>query len=296
MKKLLLMLIMLSAATASVASQVRVVTTYPYIADIVHHIGGEHVSVTALARGDYNPHTIIPKPSFISRLRQADLLIINGAQLEIGWLPPLMRQANNPLIMPGRPGFLDLSGRVKLIDVPKSVSREQGDVHPDGNPHFYLDPHNIPPIARAISGKLSEMDTLNASNYERNLSGFLARWSAKTREWDGRLSRQKGVSVIEYHKNYDYLLRRYGIQLAGTVEPLPGIPPTSRHIGDLEKVISSRRISCILQDVYNPADASEHLSRKHGIRMIVLPHDVGAVGSTEGIIPLFDEIVRRLAQ
>ncbi len=150
------------------AQRLKVVTTYPYIANITERIGGDRIKVHFLARGDYDPHTIIPKPSFIAQLRRADLLIINGAQLEIGWLPPLMRQANNPTVNPGSRGFLDLSRSVKLIDVPASVSRDQGDVHPDGNPHFYLDPHNIPAMARSILVKLSSLDSHNASFMKKN--------------------------------------------------------------------------------------------------------------------------------
>lgn len=277
------------------ADTLKVVTTYPYIASIVEQIGKEHVKVQPLARGDYDPHTITPKPSFISKLRKAELLIINGAQLEIGWLPPLLKQANNPAVNAGSPGFLDLSLMVKLIDVPKSVSRELGDVHPDGNPHYYLDPHNIPPLAKGIAAKLSSLDSAHAAVYAKNRDLFLKSWQAKCLQWDSKLSGFKGKKVIEYHKNFDYLLRRYGILLAGTIEPLPGIPPTSKHIGNLEKIIGASAIWCIFQDVYNADDASRHLSKKYGIPMIKLPHDVGAVAESEGIFSMFDEIVRRLS-
>jgi zinc/manganese transport system substrate-binding protein len=138
--------------------QLQVVATYGYIGDIVQRIGKDRVEVISLARGDYNPHIIIPKPSYIAKLRRADLLIINGGQLEIGWLPQIIKQANNGAVQPGERGFLDLSMHVHLIDVPTSVSRELGDVHPEGNPHFFMDPDNIPVIAKAITDRLSELD------------------------------------------------------------------------------------------------------------------------------------------
>jgi zinc/manganese transport system substrate-binding protein len=282
------------AITPLHADKLKVVTTYPYIAEIAGRIGGDKIKVDFLARGDYDPHTIVPKPSYIARLRKANLLIINGAQLEIGWLPPLLKQANNPSVNPGSAGFLDLSRSVKLIDVPKSVSREQGDIHPDGNPHFYLDPHNIPLLARAIAQKLSHIDMHNSAFYETNLTAFTHMWSAKMAQWDRKLSTLKGRKVIEYHKNYDYFLRRYGIVLAGTIEPLPGIPPTSKHIEKLETILTQGNITFILQDVYNSDDAARHLSRKFNIPMVKLPHDVGAVSEAEGIISLFETIVRRL--
>ncbi|MBN1534181.1 MAG: zinc ABC transporter substrate-binding protein [Spirochaetes bacterium] len=282
--------------TPAFAARMKVMTTYPYIASIVEQIGRDKVRVQALARGDFDPHTIMPKPSFIAKLRRGELLIINGAQLEIGWLPPLLRQANNPAINPGSRGFLDLSRYVKLIDVPTSISRAQGDIHPDGNPHYYLDPHNIPPLARGIAAKLAELDSANAGYYAANRDEFLRSWSAKQAEWDRKLASLRGKRVIEYHKNFDYLLRSYGIILAGTVEPLPGIPPTSRHIENLERVIGHTKVHRIFQDVYNPDRASRFLSKKYDIPLVRLPHDVGAVREAEGIYSLFDEMVRRLAQ
>ncbi|HOW45272.1 MAG TPA: zinc ABC transporter substrate-binding protein [Candidatus Aminicenantes bacterium] len=277
------------------AAKLQVVTTYPYIAKLTEHIGGAQVNVHALAGGQWDPHTIMAKPSFIAKLRRADLLIINGAQLEIGWLPPLLSQANNPKVNVGSQGMLDLSRAVKLIDVPDSVSRAHGDIHPDGNPHYYLNPDNMLPLAEAIAAKLERMDPAASQTFVENLAQFKLKWQAKLAEWEKRLAPLSGAWVIEYHKNYDYLLRRYGLQLLGTVELLPGIPPTSKHIQELENKIAGAKVRCILQDVYNPDEASRHLASKHDIPMIKLPHDVGAVREAEGLFSMFDEIVRRLS-
>ncbi|MBN2430926.1 MAG: zinc ABC transporter substrate-binding protein [Acidobacteria bacterium] len=281
-------------AVPALAVRLQVVTTYPYIADLVEQVGQDRVRVHAMAGGQWDPHTIVPKPSFIAKLRRADLLVINGAQLEIGWLPPLMNQANNPRTNVGSSGLLDLSRYVELIDVPTSVSRAHGDIHPDGNPHFHLNPDNIPPLAQAIADRLAEIDMENASFYLNNCEAFTKKWEERLPIWAEKMSALRGQWVIEYHKNYDYLLHHYGIQLLGTVESLPGIPPTSRHIVALEQKIQNNAPRCILQDVYNPAEASEHLARKFDIPMIVLPHDIGAVREAEGIFSLFDEIIRRL--
>jgi zinc/manganese transport system substrate-binding protein len=278
------------------SAKLNVATTYSYLASIVAQIGGDQVNITAFARGDYDPHSIIPKPSYIASLRKAQLLIINGAQLEIGWLPPLIKQANNPTLMPGKAGFLDLSNFVTLIDVPQSISRESGDVHPDGNPHYYLDPYNIPPIARAIATKLSEIDPTNSSRYANNLDQFLTQWDEKLKTWEMQLVRLKGMKVIEYHKLYDYFLRRYELNRAGTIEPIPGIPPTSKHIAELGKQIEQQKIDFIFQDVYHSKDASEHLAKRSGVKLIIMPHDVNAVKEANSIFTLFDEIVRRLTQ
>lgn len=294
MKKALIVIFLHFVCVSLFAEQLHVVTTYPYIASIVEQIGAKNVRVHPLADGEWDPHTILPKPSFIAHLRRADLLIINGAQLEIGWLPPLMKQSNNPKISVGGQGLFDLSRFVQLIDIPVSVSRAHGDIHPDGNPHYYLDPHNIPLIAKAIMEKLCDLDPAGASDYRKNHALFINKWETRLTQWDKELVKLKGITVIEYHKIYDYFLRRYGIELLGTVETLPGIPPTSKHIEELETKLQTSTVQFILQDVYNPDEASLHLAHKHNIKCIKLPHDVGAVREAEDIFSLYDEIVRRL--
>jgi zinc/manganese transport system substrate-binding protein len=227
-------------------------------------------------------------------LRRADLLIINGGQLEIGWLPQIIKQANNGAVQPGERGFLDLSMHVRLIDVPTSVSRELGDVHPEGNPHFFLDPDNTPIIAKAITERLSELDPDNQKSYEANDREFEAQWKARTKEWDEKLKPLKGEKVIEYHKIFDYFLNRFGFTLVGTIEPLPGIPPTTKHIADVEQLIKREGVKYILQDVYNPQDASSYLSKQLNVKLIIMPHDVGSIKEADNVFSVFDEIVRRL--
>ena len=294
MKRIMLSILLSCISLPLFAAKLQVATTYPYIASIVQQVGGGRVNVRALADGDWDPHVVVPKPSYIAKLRAADLLIISGAQLEIGWLPPLMNQANNPKVNVGSKGLLDLSRFVQLIEVPVGVSRAQGDIHPEGNPHFYLDPYNIPLLAKAIANRLAELDPVGASDYQNNNAVFTAKWNGKLAEWNGKLEKVKGVTVIEYHKLYDYFLRRYDMKLLGTVETLPGIPPSAKHIASLEKMITSDSVRFILQDVYHPDDAAKLLSKKYGIRLIKLPQDVGAVTEAKDIFTLFDEITRRL--
>jgi zinc/manganese transport system substrate-binding protein len=296
MKQIIVFLTLVFVFQISSAGQINIVTTYGYIADIVQRIGKGHVEVTSLARGDYNPHLIIPKPSYIAKMRKADLLIINGCQLEIGWLPPILSQANNGNVQPGERGFLDLSTHVHLIDVPSSVSRELGDVHPEGNPHFYLDPKNIPIIAQAISSKLCEIDPDHSAAYQANTVEFSKIWEQKMKEWNEKMKFLKDAKIIEYHKVFDYFLHSYEFVIAGTIEPLPGIPPTTKHIGEVERLVERENVKYIFQDVYNPQDASQYLSKKLDIKMIILPHDVGAVKEADNIISLFDELTRRITQ
>ena len=294
MRTLFILLILTFSSLPLYAEELNVATTYPYIASIVEQIGGDRVDVQALAGGDWDPHVIVPKPSYIAKLRRADLLIMSGAQLEIGWLPPLMHQANNPKINVGSNGLLDLSRFVKLIDVPVGVSRAQGDIHPEGNPHFYLDPENIPLLSKAIADRLSELDPAGKNLYQTNNDAFTEKWKNKLTGWNAKLENIRGVTVIEYHKLFDYFLRRYDLKLLGTVETLPGIPPTSKHIAELEQRIAPDSVRFILQDVYHPDDASKLLAEKYGIRVVTIPHDVGAVDEATDIFKLFDEITRRL--
>ena len=296
LSKLILILLFLLGMQTAFTGQLQVVTTYGYISDIVQRIGRDHVDVITLARGDYNPHIIIPKPSYIAKLRRADLLIINGGQLEIGWLPQIIKQASNGAVQPGERGFLDLSMHVHLIDVPTSVSRELGDVHPEGNPHFFMDPDNIPVIAKAITDRLSELDPDNKPYYEANNKELYALWQQHMKVWEEKLKPLKGEKVVEYHKIFDYFFNRFGFSIMGTIEPLPGIPPTTKHIADVEKLIEREQVKFIFQDVYNPQDASSYLSKRLNVKLIVLPHDVGAVKEADNVFTVFDEIIRRITQ
>jgi zinc/manganese transport system substrate-binding protein len=294
--KLSKIIVLLLCVQAAFAGQLQVVTTYGYIGDIVQRIGKDRVEVVALARGDYNPHIIIPKPSYIAKVRRADLLIINGGQLEIGWLPQIIKQASNAAVQPGERGFLDLSQHVHLIDAPSSVSRELGDVHPEGNPHFFLDPDNIPVIAKTVTERLSELDPDNQAFYNANYKELYAFWQQNMKTWEEKLKPFKGEKIVEYHKIFDYFLHRFGFVIVGTIEPLPGIPPTTKHIADVEKLIGREQVKYIFQDVYNPQDASSYLSERLNVKLLVLPHDVGAVKEANNVFSVFDEIIRRITQ
>jgi zinc/manganese transport system substrate-binding protein len=191
---------------------------------------------------------------------------------------------------------LDLSQQVRLIEVPAVVSRSEGDIHPDGNPHFFLDPRNNPLLAGAIKEKLCGLEPDNCRSYEKNLSEFLKKWDEKTREWDRKLSPLKGKKVIEYHKLFDYFLLAYNLNLTGTVEPKPGIPPTARHTEALIETAKAQKVEFILQDVYHEKRSAFFLAEKTGAKYILLPQDVGAVAEARDLFSLFDEIVRRLTR
>ena len=277
-------------------AKINVVTTYPYIESIVKEIAKDKVGVCSLSDGKWDPHFVPARPSLVVKLRNADLLIINGAQIEIGWLPPLLKRANNGKILPGKAGFLDLSTLFKLIQKPQVVSRAFGDVHPQGNPHFYLDPVKIPKMAEAVKEKLCVLDAKNCSFYQENLKDFEKSWNIHLTKWNEKMKKLQGSSAFEYHRMFDYFFLRYKINVAGTLEPLPGIPPTTSHLLELLQLAKSHKISFIAYAVYNPKDPVEFLSKKTGIKAVLLPHDVNSLPQVKDIYSLFDEIVRRVTE
>ena len=287
----------LVAATIGVAlavparAKTKIVVTYPYIAALVGEMAKDRVEMTTLAKGDEDPHFVVPRPSFIGKLRQADLLIINGASLEIGFVPPLIRQANNPKIMPGAEGLIDLSQTVDLIDKPDNVSRTEGDIHPEGNPHFILDWHNVPALARAIAVALARADRGGADAYNKNLDAFLARWKAQSDNWDKRAAPLKGKAIIQYHRLFDYFAVRTGLKIVGELEPKPGIPPTSRHMEELIQANAASAVYMIVTDPYHERKSPEGLSKKLSVPWVVLPQDVAAVPAAKDIFSLYDTLL-----
>ena len=272
-------------------AKTRIVVTYPYIAALVGELAKDRADVTTLAKGDEDPHFVVPRPSFIGKLRQADLLIINGASLEIGFAPPLIRQANNPKIVPGAEGFIDLSQFVELIEKPDKVSRSEGDIHPEGNPHFITDWHNVPALARAIADALARADRGSASAYQNNLDAFLARWKARSDAWDKQSAPLRGKAIIQYHRLFDYFARRTGMRIVGELEPKPGIPPTSRHLEELIEVNAAGTVYMVVTDPYHEKKSPEGLAKKLSVPWAVLPQDVAAVAAAKDIFSLYDTLL-----
>lgn len=292
MNILLIILLLFGFAKA----ELNIITTYPYIASITKEIVKDRAKVDFLADPVFDPHQVVPKPSLVRKLRSADLLIINGAYQEVGWLPPLIEEANNAKINIMSDGFLDLSKSVSLIYRPQVVSRAMGDVHPDGNPHYYLDPYNIPKLSDSITDRLCKLDIRNCEFYTVNNKNFKSRWTEKLQLWNSKLSALKGKKVIQFHLTYDYLINRYEMYLIGTLEPVPGIAPTARHLDSLIEKAKAQAVDFILMDVYHPVKPAKYVAEKTGARLVVLPHDVGATSEARDIFYLFDEIVKKLTE
>jgi zinc/manganese transport system substrate-binding protein len=288
---LLIALTISSVLTASAQAKPKIVVTYPYIASLVQQIAKDDATVTTLAKGDEDPHFVVPRPSFIGKLRQADLLIINGASLEIGFVPPLIKQANNPKVVPGAPGLIDLSQAVTLIEKRENVSRSEGDIHPDGNPHFVLDWHNVPAVAKMIADALARTEPSAAGTYRANLNAFLAKWKSKSDEWDKKAAPLKGKAIIQYHCLFDYFAARTGLKIAGELEPKPGIPPTSRHIEELIAANAPGTILKVVTDPYHEQKTAPGIAQKMRVSWVVLPQDVGAVSGADDIFGLFETLL-----
>lgn len=284
------------AFVASAQAKPKVVVSYPYIASLVQQIAKDDATVTTLGKGDEDPHFVVPRPSFIGKLRQADLLIINGASLEVGFVPPLLKQANNPKVMPGAPGLIDLSQAVPLMEKPETVSRSEGDIHPEGNPHFVLDWHNVPALARMITDALIRVEPGAASTYRANLADFLARWKTKSDAWDKKAASLRGKSFIQYHCLFDYFAARTGLKIAGELEPKPGIPPTGRHIAELLSANAPGSILKVVTDSYHEQKTAPGIAQKLGVPWVVLPHDVNAVPGAQDIFGLFHTLLASITQ
>lgn len=291
MKKTTLLLILLSTL---IFAKVNVVASYPYLGKIIQEVGGDQVRVKVLASAKFDPHFVIPKPSLIPTLSRADMLVANGAGLEIGWLPPLLRSANNPKVRIGSEGFVDASRAIRLMDVPKSVSRSMGDIHPEGNPHFNTDPHNVLSIAKLIAKKLMTLDTEHKNDYAENLKTFTQKWQTFLQGFDAKMKSCKGKKVVQYHELYNYLLKRYNIHSFDNIEPLPGISPSSKHTLELIHEMSKNHIKTILQDPYHEKKTAKFIAAKTGAKVVILPHDVGAVNGTKSLEAFYNTIAERL--
>lgn len=273
-------------------AKLRVVTTTQDLAAITEAIGGNDVEVASLTPGTRDPHYAVAKPSMIRRVFRADLLVLIGADMEIGWLPPLLQSARNGKVLPGNPGFMDMSRFVQLLGVQSGpVSRALGDVHAKGNPHYWLDPRNGLRMARAIAARLGEIDPDHAEAYQNRFDAFARNMEVKLPEWRAALADLKDQPVIAYHKSFDYLADAFGFRIVDEVEPKPGIAPSAASLGALIQRIERDHISLLIMEPYYERRSARYLNEHTGLRAAVLPQSVGAEKSIKTYFDLFDGIV-----
>ena len=294
MNKLLIALLVLLPGIAS--AEVRVFACEPEWAAVTEEIGGDLVEAYAATTPFQDPHYIQARPSLIARVRQADLVVCSGAQLEIGWLPALLQKANNPKVMPGARGYLEASSLVLRLDATGKVDRAQGDIHPLGNPHIQTDPRNILAVARGIAALLSEIDKDKTDTYEGNLESFIIKWTAAIERWERRAKPLEGMRIITHHKSWVYLERWLQLEEVANLEAIPGLPPTATHLSRLTGRFADGGADVIIRSPYQDAKASEWLSERTGIPQVVMPLTVGGTEGATDLYAWFDDIIERLLE
>jgi zinc/manganese transport system substrate-binding protein len=278
------------------ARKLKVVTTLADFASLAQTVGGERVEAEAIAKGYQDPHFVEPKPSFILKLHDADVLIVAGLELEIGYLPPLLDQARNEKIRPNGAGYLDASIGCDILDRPTGqVTRAMGDVHPYGNPHYWLDPNNGRVIARAIAAKLAALDPSGASDYAKNLADFEAKLKAAEVRWTARLAPFKNTKIVTYHSSWPNFAKSFSLDVVGFLEPKPGIPPSPQHKLEIINLMREQKVPLILMEVYFDRKDPDFVASKTGATVVVIPPSVGGEPAAKDYLSLFDVDVEKIA-
>ena len=290
------MALMFSFSTFAVAqSKLNVIATTEDLASIAAEVGGDHITVESIAKGYQDPHFVEAKPSFILKLQKADILILVGRELEIGWLPVLINQSRNAKIQPGAPGYLDASLQARILDVPSGqVTRAEGDVHPLGNPHYWMDPENGKIIAKEIFDTLVKMRPNERSYYEPRLNDFVSKVSTSEKRWLDMMAPHKGTKVVTYHRSFSNFADRFGLNVVGYVEPKPGIPPTPQHNLDLINQMKKDNVKIVLVEPYFDVKTPNAIGRDTGAEVLIMPPSVGGTKDVADYIKLFDSNINML--
>ena len=282
-------------AASSASGQIRVVATTPDLASVAREIGGDRVNVVALAKPTEDPHYVDAKPSHIVTLNRADALIEGGAELELGWLPPLLENSRNSKISAGAPGRIVASEGVKMLEVPTSFDRSKGDVHSLGNPHFMIDPVTVKIIARNIAAHFAQIYPKNAATYNGNLARFNTKLDAKYADWQKQLAPYRGARIVTYHKDFVYLAQRFGLSVVDELEPKPGIAPSPAHLAQVIGKMKSSNAKVILVQPFQNRKTAETVARQTGATVLDISQQPGAVPNTTTYFDLMDNIVKTLA-
>ncbi|MFN3532704.1 MAG: metal ABC transporter substrate-binding protein [Candidatus Brocadia sp.] len=281
---------------ASVAhAKLNIVATTSDLGAIAKEIGNDKVDVTNIAKPTEDPHFVDAKPGFIVKLNKADILIEGGLQLEMGWLPPLVYGARSQKILPGNPGYLIASMGVQILEVPDpSVTRAAGDIHPFGNPHFMLDPLNGKIVATHICDRLCQIDAANCNYYKDNLNNFIKKLDQKLSEWQKMMEPFHGTKIVTYHKTFPYFAKRFNLDVIGTLEPKPGIPPSPAHLNNLIPMMKNEGAKLILIEQFRERKIPEFVAERTGANVVIIPIMVGALKETSDYIALFDYIINQI--
>jgi len=278
-----------------VSRKLNVVATTPDLAALAREIGGDAITVTALAKPTEDPHFVDAKPSHLVTLNRADVLIEGGAELELGWLPPLLDNARNDKIASGAPGRVVASQGIKMLEVPTTFDRAKGDVHSLGNPHFLLDPKNAEIVAGEIADHLARVDPSSAELFRSNLKRFNTSVEQRLTEWQAKLAPYRGAKVVTYHKDFVYLAERFNLQIVETLEPKPGIAPSPAHLAQVVSAMQSTNAKVILVQPYQNRKTAETVARQTGAMVLDAPQQPGAIPGTATYFDVMDHLVQVIA-
>ncbi|MGQ0656677.1 MAG: metal ABC transporter substrate-binding protein [Chromatiales bacterium] len=266
----------------------------PEWAALAQELGGSNVSTLSATTALQDPHQLQARPSLLAKARRADLAVCTGAELEIGWMPIIQRQAGNPKIQVGQPGYFQAADYVRVLEVPARLDRSEGDIHPMGNPHIQTDPRNIGVVAKALAGRMAQLDPPNAGTYAARYQDFSARWAEAIEKWQQEAAPLKGTPIVVHHKAWIYLEDWLGLQEVATLEPKPGLPPSGAHLAEVLALLKVQPAKMIIRSAYQDSRPSDWLSERAGVPTVMLPGTVGGTPEAKDLFGLFDDTVQRL--
>jgi len=287
----------LAAFGGRAEAKLRVVASIETLADLTRQVGGDRVDVTSLSRGYQDPHFVEAKPSLVLALNRADALVYVGLDLEVGWLPPLVQQSRNGRIQRGQPGNIDASSAIRPEDIPAVPSdqlRAMGDIHPLGNPHYWIPPKNARAVARLIATRLTAIDGAGAATYQAELAKFEARVAAKEKEWEAAAASLRGTRIVSFHKSWSYVARWLGLEEIGFIEPKPGIPPTASHTGQLVELMKKSGAKLVIVESFYPNTMARFVADNGRARLVSAPANVGATAAIKTYFDLVDAVIAAL--
>lgn len=292
----ILLLVLAMGLTDTAVAALSVFACEPEWASLTQTLGGDRVKVVSATTAHQDPHRIEARPSLIAKVRRADLLVCSGAELEIGWLPMLQRQAGNRKVLPGQPGYFEAADQVERLGIPDSVDRSMGDMHASGNPHVHLDPRRLLTIAIALSERLSSLDPSNSGYFRQRFEDFSQRWKQALLGWTLRAKPLMGARMVVHHQDWEYFFDWLGINKVGSLEPKPGLPASSGHIAKLKKRLQQAPALAIIYTHYQNSKAANRLSQLTGIPAVELPYTVGGAKEVDDLFALFEVTLNRLLE
>lgn len=293
----LAVILLLCSALPVRADVLEIVTTTPDLADAVRGVGGSRVQVQSLCVGYQNPHQVETRPSYLRTLAKADAFLQTGLDLEVAWVPELLRGSRNSRIMPGGPGFLDASSGIRVLEVPRGqVDRTMGDVHPMGNPHYTMDPTNMKIVARNVTGFLKRLDPAGSAAYDAGYRSYWSALDAADRRWKAQMAPFRGTPMVTWHSTWPYFAAHFGLQVIGHIEPQPGISPSPAHLNRLSALMKDKKVRIIVMETWFPENVAQAVARQTGARVLRLPVLPGGVPGTGSYVQMMDHVVSKLVE